>query len=114
MVFALDENGMCGHASDAVYFAARFSSGLTDIKKHVYSTLDNPKLYERARDWCVSGFSALLLGGLVRSKALAETSGPAEASEMTERLLAEVKGLFACGVVPDGQFGVVVARKGSA
>lgn len=114
MVFALGENGMCGHASDAVYYAARFSSELTDVKKHVYSTLDNPKLYERARDWCVRGFSSLLPGGLIRSKTLAETSGPAEVSEVTERLLAEVKGLFACGVVPDARFGVVVARKGSA
>ncbi|KAH8698994.1 putative LaeA-like methyltransferase [Talaromyces proteolyticus] len=114
LVFALDQNGLCSHASDAVYYAALFSSGLTSITKHVYSSLDNPKLDDKARVWCVNGFGALLPGGLVRSKTLAATSSPEEVNEMTEHLLQEVKELFARGVVPDGHFAVVVGQKGPA
>ncbi|EED18135.1 LaeA-like methyltransferase, putative [Talaromyces stipitatus ATCC 10500] len=111
LVFALNQNGMCSHASDAVYYAALFSSCLTCVTKHVYSSLDNAKLNEKARAWCLNGFSALLPGGLVRSKTLAATSSPEEVQDLTKRLLQEVKELFGRGVVPDGRFGVVVAQK---
>lgn len=113
LVFALNQKEMCSHASDAVYYAALYSSNLTCVTKHIYSSLENAKLNEAARAWCLHGFRALLPGGLIRSKTLAANSSPEEVRDMTGRLLREVEELFRRGVVPDGHFGVVVAQRSS-